>query len=258
MFSRAAIPVERRPDQGGATCKAETHCAILRWRPLSSFFRFPAAAEVRPGEDLTRSSSTAVSTVDAGAPGPRPPQCATAASSRSAATKVMPLKGDTTQVVDLAGRMALPGFHDSHVHVASSGLGRCSARSATSRPSKRCSTSARSARPGRRKNGSSAVAGGSRCLITVDRARNCLIRRFRAVQWFCTTLTRTAWVSSRALELAGITASTPDPEDGVIERDPRTGDPSGTLREATDLVMAKAPAPSAEMRLEGSGAGCST
>ena len=63
----------------------------------------------------------------------------------------------------------------------------------------------------------------------------------------------TAWVSSRALELAGITASTPDPEDGVIERDPRTGDPSGTLREAAiDLVMAKAPAPSAEMRLEGS------
>jgi hypothetical protein len=59
-------------------------------------------------------------------------------------------------------------------------------------------------------------------------------------------------VSSRALELAGITASTPDPEDGVIERDPRTGEPSGTLREsAIDLVEAKAPAPSAEMRLEG-------
>ena len=36
--------------------------------------------------------------------------------------EVLPLKGDTTRVVDLAGRMALPGFHDSHVHVASAGL----------------------------------------------------------------------------------------------------------------------------------------
>ena len=35
---------------------------------------------------------------------------------------VLPFKGDTTRVVDLAGRMALPGFHDSHVHVAAAGL----------------------------------------------------------------------------------------------------------------------------------------
>ncbi len=36
--------------------------------------------------------------------------------------EILPLKGDATQVIDLTGRMALPGFHDSHVHVASSGL----------------------------------------------------------------------------------------------------------------------------------------
>ena len=35
---------------------------------------------------------------------------------------VLPFKGETTRVVDLAGRMALPGFHDSHVHVAAAGL----------------------------------------------------------------------------------------------------------------------------------------
>ena len=39
-----------------------------------------------------------------------------------------------------------------------------------------------------------------------------------------------AWVNSRALELAGVTASTPDPFDGRIERDP-DGSPSGTLHE---------------------------
>ena len=52
------------------------------------------------------------------------------------------------------------------------------------------------------------------------------------------------WVNSKALELAGITGTTPDPENGVIERlagteatDPPYGTPSGTLREtAANLV----------------------
>ena len=40
-----------------------------------------------------------------------------------------------------------------------------------------------------------------------------------------------AWVNSRALEIGGITAETPDPSDGRIERDPATGEPTGTLHE---------------------------
>ncbi len=45
------------------------------------------------------------------------------------------------------------------------------------------------------------------------------------------------WVNSKTLELAGITKDTEDPEGGVIERDPKTGEPTGTLREnASDLV----------------------
>jgi predicted amidohydrolase YtcJ len=40
-----------------------------------------------------------------------------------------------------------------------------------------------------------------------------------------------AWVNSRALEAAGITKDTPDPWDGRIERDPATGEPTGTLHE---------------------------
>lgn len=44
------------------------------------------------------------------------------------------------------------------------------------------------------------------------------------------------WVNSRALELAGITAATPDPADGRIERD-ADGEPAGMLQEgAASLV----------------------
>jgi predicted amidohydrolase YtcJ len=51
-----------------------------------------------------------------------------------------------------------------------------------------------------------------------------------------------AWANSRALELAGISAGTPDPEDGRIERLP-DGSPQGTLHEgAVDLVARLLPA----------------
>lgn len=45
-----------------------------------------------------------------------------------------------------------------------------------------------------------------------------------------------AWANSRALELAGITADTPDPVDGRIERDEQ-GDPSGTLQEGATALL---------------------
>jgi predicted amidohydrolase YtcJ len=52
-----------------------------------------------------------------------------------------------------------------------------------------------------------------------------------------------AWVNSRALELAGIIAETPDPPDGRVERLP-DGRPQGTLHEgAMDLVARLLPLP---------------
>jgi predicted amidohydrolase YtcJ len=55
----------------------------------------------------------------------------------------------------------------------------------------------------------------------------------------------TAWVNSRALALAGITADTPDPADGRIERG-AGGEPSGALHEgAMGLVGDLVPPPSA-------------
>jgi predicted amidohydrolase YtcJ len=47
------------------------------------------------------------------------------------------------------------------------------------------------------------------------------------------------WLNSRALELAGISRTTADPAGGVIERDPSTGEPTGTLRETAAGLVAK-------------------
>ncbi|HEY2252631.1 MAG TPA: amidohydrolase family protein, partial [Planctomycetaceae bacterium] len=51
-----------------------------------------------------------------------------------------------------------------------------------------------------------------------------------------------AWVNSRALEIAGITKETSDPPRGRIERDSATGEPTGILREAAvRLVINETP-----------------
>ncbi len=64
-----------------------------------------------------------------------------------------------------------------------------------------------------------------------------------------------AWANSRALERVGITADTPDPALGVIERD-ADGSPSGTLREtAQELVRAVVPKPDLEADVQALRAG---
>jgi predicted amidohydrolase YtcJ len=47
------------------------------------------------------------------------------------------------------------------------------------------------------------------------------------------------WVNSRALELAGVTHGTPNPENGVIVRDPRSGEPTGVLKDAAVDIVAR-------------------
>lgn len=58
------------------------------------------------------------------------------------------------------------------------------------------------------------------------------------------------WASSRALQLAGIDATTPDPDHGVIVRDPETGEPSGVLLEAAGLLVEKVAAPAVALTVD--------
>jgi predicted amidohydrolase YtcJ len=56
------------------------------------------------------------------------------------------------------------------------------------------------------------------------------------------------WVNTKALELAQITKDTPQPDEGVIKVDPKTGQPSGLLQEpgAMNLVGKRMPEPPKE------------
>ncbi|MDG1016740.1 MAG: amidohydrolase [Woeseiaceae bacterium] len=60
------------------------------------------------------------------------------------------------------------------------------------------------------------------------------------------------WANSLALEMAGITKDTPNPVDGIIDRDPETGELIGSLQEGAMTLMEKIiPPDSLESKLAG-------
>jgi predicted amidohydrolase YtcJ len=167
------------------------------------------------------------------------------------------LRGPATRVVDLDGGMVLPGFVDAHCHLGSSGHAStlCSLEGSSGADEHlRRIADYREANPDREwVVGSgwsmSDFPGGTpsaAVLDTVvpDRPAVLTNRDYHGV-----------WVNSRALELAGITASTPDPAGGRIERDEH-GAPMGTLQEqAMHLALDLAPAPTHADRVAGIRAG---
>jgi len=148
------------------------------------------------------------------------------------------LIGPKTEVVDLAGGMLLPGFQDGHVHLLLGGveLGECTLFTIETAAAVLDSIAAcAAARPDGWLRGVgwelTAFPNANPSKASLDRIAPGRPALMEAADG------HSAWANSRALELAGITRDTPDPVDGRIERDPRTGEPSGTLREtAMDLV----------------------
>ncbi|MGG1658302.1 amidohydrolase [Brevibacillus sp. NRS-1366] len=150
--------------------------------------------------------------------------------------------GKNTKVTDLKGEMVLPGFIDSHTHASKTtgliySIDLFDASSideyvaiiqtfAGEHPEEKSFQGRGWSNPvapgiGPRKEVLDKITATTPIALTSDDGHS-------------------LWVNSAALHLAGITKDTKNPEGGIIERDPKTGEPSGTLREkAMDLVLKK-------------------
>ncbi len=160
------------------------------------------------------------------------------------AAAVGAMGGETTRIIDLQGRNVLPGLHDVHVHPIAAGLRHleCSITQGSTLEQTidavRACTAA--AAPGEWVTGgqwdASALGGvpTAAMLDAVSPANPVVLTD---------TSGHSTWANTRAMALAGITASTADPEGGIIERD-AAGRPSGVFREAAAwMLYAVVPAP---------------
>jgi hypothetical protein len=167
--------------------------------------------------------------------------------------EVRELIGSGTEVVDLKGRMLLPGFQDAHVHPPSGGLEmlRCNLTEAYSLPEYERiigEYAAAHADDGWILGGGWSMdvfPAGNPSKEILDR----LVRNRPAV--LTSRDGHSEWVNSRALEIAGVTRDTLDPVDGVIVHGP-DGEPLGTLHEgAMSLVDKFVPVDTTEDWIEG-------
>ncbi len=146
---------------------------------------------------------------------------------------VEPEVGPGTEVIEAADMTVVPGFQDAHVHTPFAGLNRL--RVWLNDADTREDYLRIIADHARTHPGTGWITGGGWSMPqfpggTPRKEDLDAIVPDRPVFLFNRDV-HGAWLNSRALSAAGITADTPDPTDGRIERDPETGEPSGTLHE---------------------------
>ena len=166
--------------------------------------------------------------------------------------EIQRLKRAQTKVIDAKGGAVLPGFNDAHAHLINGGLSldQVSLGEATTLD---------------------AIKDTVRVWAEAHPEREWILGRGWYYQPFNGAMpTRqlldslvpdrpaylvaydghTGWANSKALKLAGITRRTKSPVNGTIVKDPRTGEPTGALKEAAMALMGvAAPKASEEDRL---------
>jgi predicted amidohydrolase YtcJ len=164
------------------------------------------------------------------------------------------LVGPNTRVVDAGGRLVLPGFNDAHVHFISGGfqLANIDLRNAATPQefAERIRRFSEKLPKGRWITGGDwdherwpgAPLPTKELIDPFTPDRPVFVNRLDG---------HMALANSYVLKLAGITRATPDPPGGQIVRDPRTGEPTGILKDAAmGLVYRVMPEPSFEEKLE--------
>ena len=162
-------------------------------------------------------------------------------------------RGARTRVVDAGQRLIMPGFFDSHIHFLEGSLSLGQLRLDETKNLADIQKAVKAFAEAHAQAAWILGRGWSysefgretlpnkKDLDAVVADRPVLLEGFDG---------HTYWANSKALALAGVRAETPNPPNGEIVRDPRTGEPTGALKEAAgDLLLKVAPQPSAEERL---------
>ena len=158
--------------------------------------------------------------------------------------------GPNTQLLDLEGRLAIPGFIDDHVHFIQGGFQLLEIDLKNTRSEaefvERIGQKAKSLQPGGWMEGGNWDEEAwpdsklpTRWMIdSVTPSNPVFLSRYDG---------HAALANSVALKLAGVARKTPDPVGGVIVRDPQSLEPTGVLKDAAqDLVASVIPRPTLE------------
>ena len=161
--------------------------------------------------------------------------------------------GTATRRIDLKGAAVFPGLHDMHVHALFAGMEQFScgfmpgSKPAAISAAVRACAAAKA--PGEWITGGNWVGAvfkpGQQNAAFLDKVapNNPVVLTDESHH--------STWLNSKALQLARITRDTPNPPNGIIERDAR-GEPTGVLREAASgLVAAVMPGDSEAARRAG-------
>jgi predicted amidohydrolase YtcJ len=166
--------------------------------------------------------------------------------------EIQRLRRAQTVVVDAKGGAVLPGFNDAHTHLLTGGLALAEIDLADAKTLPDVESTIRNwaelhiDRPWVTGRGwyYDSFAGGlptRQILDGLSADRPAYLTSYDG---------HTGWANTKALKLAGITRRTPNPAHGTIVKDPRTGEPTGVLKEAAmGLVTAILPRPSREDKL---------
>jgi predicted amidohydrolase YtcJ len=148
------------------------------------------------------------------------------------------LIGKDTEVVDLNGAFAMPGIQDAHLHPSTGGAnidaavgGFVFSEDMTREEIQAALLEYAEANPG--DGWIKGMKWGTGSFPPDGKPRKDLIDEVvtdRPV-FLLDETNHNAVVNSKGLEVAGITADTPQPQGGVIEKDPETGEPTGFLAE---------------------------
>jgi predicted amidohydrolase YtcJ len=154
------------------------------------------------------------------------------------AASVDKYKGPNTRVIDLEGAAVLPGLHDMHVHPMGAGLTELTCRfpqgsgpAVVQKAVEQCA--AKHAK-------GEWITGGqwdAASFGATPPTREFLDRAAPNNPVVLTDISgHSAWANSQALRLAKITAATPNPPGGVIEKNAK-GEPTGLLRESAAALV---------------------